>query len=428
MKKTVNFTFLLTLFLAVFLPFREAISLYTTGFVKFIPDVFIWVSALVIVIRTRFRLYLKTFDFAFGGFILLGLISTLMNSSSLLAFALQTRSIATMYVFFYLLRNISLEKKQINIIVNVLMGVAFLLVGFGIIEHIWCKTIFFPEVWASNILYASNFARLYSLMDNPNTFAFFLYMVIIAVYSFNRKNHRAIHYIFYLVAFFGIVLSASRSTFIALVFFFALLVFYGFKKKEWKNLIAVSVCAVVAFVLVYPVNAVKSAVLGSDSEPGGIAIVDRFEEMQSDEIITQSSGDGRLYMIKKGFEIFADHPVLGTGFGTYGSAGSRMVDSGLYEKYGMREGLYSDNEYIKVIVETGIMGVLMYAIFALSLFKYCLKSKYKVVAFLSFMFIGMFYNMFEVQSLTFVFYFIVAIMNNDVGESDNEKISEKNIQ
>ena len=105
-----------------------------------------------------------------------------------------------------------------------------------------------------------------------------------------------------------------------------------------------------------------------------------------------------------------------------------MVDSGLYEKYGMREGLYSDNEYIKVIVETGFMGVLMYAIFALSLFKYCLKSKYKAVAFLSFMFIGMFYNMFEVQSLTFVFYFIIAVMNKDVGVSDNEKIFEKNIQ
>lgn len=428
MKKTINYTFLLTLFLAVFLPFREIISLYSSGFVKFLPDIFIWVAALVIVIRTRFRLNLKTFDFAFGGFILIGLISTLLNSTSLLAFALQTRSIGTMYVFFYLLRNINLEKKQINIIVNALMGVVFILVGFALIEHIWNKTIFFPEVWASSILYASNFARVYSLMDNPNTFGFFLYMVTVAVYSFNRKNHRIVHYIFYFVAFLGIVLSASRSTFLASLIFFALVIFNAFKKKQWKNFFAIGICAVLAFCSLYPLNWVKNAVADSGSGSSGIAIVDRFEEMQSDEIITQSNGDGRLYMIKKGFEIFADHPIVGTGFGTYGSAGSRMVGSELYAKYGMREGLYSDNEYIKVIVETGILGVLMYAIFVLSLLKFCFESKYKVVALLSFLFIGMFYNVFEVQSVCFMLYFIVASMKKCVGETENETVSEKNIQ
>lgn len=426
MSKTNKSALYLTLFLTIFIPFRELIAEYTVSYAKFIPDILIWLFAFIVIIKSRFRLQLKTYDFAFAGFILFGLISTLVNSTSLLAFALQVRSIGTMYVFFYVLRNIKFENKHYQLISKVLMAVVSLLTLLAIIEFLSDKTVLFPEAWSQSIIYASNFARTYSLMNNPNTFAFFCFMAMIYVYYINRSSQKLIHYIFYAIVFLAILLSASRSTFIVVVLFLGFLIIKAIREKGIKSLMKMAAAIVAALVVLSVLNPIKGLMWDSSS---GVAIVDRFEEMQSDEIITESNTDGRLFMIKKGFEIFADHPVFGTGFGTYGSAGSRMVTPELYKEYDLNPSLYADNEYIKVIVETGIFGILMYAIFILSLFKSCFKNAYKMLAFLAFMFIGMFYNIFEIQSVCMLAYLIFVCTDNTATEGkNNETIPQKTIQ
>lgn len=140
--------------------------------------------------------------------------------------------------------------------------------------------------------------------------------------------------------------------------------------------------------------------------PPGFTLIDRIKETTSGTTAANSKVNGRIYIIKKGLVIFKDYPIIGTGFGTFGSAASRMVTPDIYSKYDLNTSFYSDNEYIKVVVETGIVGTIIYGLFILSLLYELLKTKscYKLFMFVVFLFIGMFYNVFEMQVLCFVLY------------------------
>ncbi len=46
----------------------------------------------------------------------------------------------------------------------------------------------------------------------------------------------------------------------------------------------------------------------------------RMTEAFNKETIQKSTEWGRLYIVKQGFEIFMDYPIIGTGFGTYGDS------------------------------------------------------------------------------------------------------------
>lgn len=424
MEKLNKLTFGITLFLCFFIPLREFIALYTVTFIKFLPDLIIWPLAALVIIKNKFKVNLKLYDWAFLGFIVSGLIATLINGTSLLAFALQVRSIGTMYLLFYILRNTEFSEKQIDTIKNVLMIVLSVILLCALLEHFTDKFLF-PEAWRVNIKYASNYARVYSLMNNPNSFAFFSYTVMLFVYFANKNKNQFIHYVFYSFVFLGILLSASRSTFIAIAFLFLLLIFETLKGKDFKPLLKMGISLALAVVLMFASIPLKNLIIdvtggfgasfsesntnnSKDPNKNNIAFLDRFNELSGNSIFQNSSADGRIFVILKGLEIFMDHPVFGTGFGTYGSAGSQMVTPELYEEYGLYENLYSDNEYIKVFVETGILGTLIYIAFILLLFKKCLKNRYKLITLLSFLFIGMFYNVFEMQTICFIFYFILA--------------------
>ena len=63
MNKTIEqITRYLLIFLAIFIPFRELISLFTTSFIKFVPDALIWGLFIVYMIVNRFKVNLKKYD------------------------------------------------------------------------------------------------------------------------------------------------------------------------------------------------------------------------------------------------------------------------------------------------------------------------------------------------------------------------------
>ena len=450
----------LLLFLAIFIPFRELIALYAGSFIKFLPDVLVWGELLLVLIKDKFKLNLKLYDYFFVGFIIIGFLSCLINSVSLLAFALQVRSIGTMYALFYVIRNINIEKNDYKIIVNVLMSVNIIIIIFAILEFFTDKALFFPKVWADNIEFASNFDRTYSLMNNPNTFGIFTFMVMFLVYFINKDSFSKEFFGYYVLSFLGIILSASRSTLLVVGLFILFLIFESIKKRSYYNLVWFIILIVLSFGIVYSFEKIKLKIEmansvempnkkpnekpnenpsdnvpdsdGTDNpnknekpEPG-FTIIDRIKETTSGTTAANSKINGRLYIIKKGLVIFKDYPIIGTGFGTFGSAASRMITPDIYSDYDLNTSFYSDNEYIKVVVEAGIIGTLIFGLFILSLLYDFFKTKsyYKLFIFLVFLFIGMFYNIFEMQVLCFVMYLSFMFLEEDYFK---EKINNKKI-
>ncbi len=455
--------FYLTVFLSVFMPFRELIALYTSSYIKFLPDLLIWPLFFVFVVLSRFRLKFRCFDLAFLGFLGVGLISTLLNGSSLLAFALQLRSITTFYVYFYLCRNLEFKESEIKIIRRMLCSVVLVLTAFAIIEYLFNKQILFPTLWREGIVAELNYLRVYSLMNNPNTFAFFCLLCMAFIYITKKGSLKTRHFAFFSVGLLNILFSASRSTLILAVPFF-LILFAGFLlrckfKKAVYTLLSVALAVGMVAVAAPIKNAIQSNIKISanenigetaegektDSAPqsteeesednltaeekspsfnpeGGVAIIDRLDEFSSNQVLKDSDTNGRIGVIKKGLKIWGDHPVFGTGFGTFGSAGSRMVTPEIYGEYNLPKDLYSDNEYIKVLVETGIVGSAVYIAFLILFLGYCLKNKKALLLFASILFMGMFYNIFEMQVLCFVFYLALSIIRNGIAKENTKNI------
>lgn len=445
----------LLLLLAIFIPFRELIALYAGSFIKFLPDVLVWGELLLVLINNKFKLNLKLYDYFFIGFIIIGFFSCLLNSVSFLSFALQARSIGTMYALFYVIRNINIEKNDYKTIVNVLMSVNIVIIIFAILEFFTDKTLFFPKIWAENINFVSNFERTYSLMDNPNTFGIFTFMVLFLVYFANKDSFSKKYFGYYILSFLGIILSASRSTLLVVCLFILFLIYESIKKRSCYNLLWFVILIVLSFGIVYSFEKIKlkmeimnsteipnkkpngnSSDCVSDGEINdnivkpitpGFTLLDRIKETTSGTTAANSKVNGRLYIIKKGLVIFKDYPMIGTGFGTFGSAASKMITPDIYSKYNLSSNFYSDNEYIKVVVETGIIGTIIFGLFILSLFYEFFKTKsyYKLFIFIVFLFIGMFYNVFEMQVMCYVLYLSFMFLENDYfkKEINNKKIS-----
>ncbi|MBS5861912.1 MAG: glycosyltransferase [Firmicutes bacterium] len=456
MEEIVNkFGKYLLLFLAIFIPFRELIALYAGSFIKFLPDVLVWGELLLVLINNKFKFNLKLYDYFFIGFIIIGFFSCLLNSVSFLSFALQARSIGTMYALFYVIRNINIEKNDYKTIVNVLMSVNIVIIIFAILEFFTDKTLFFPKIWAENINFVSNFERTYSLMDNPNTFGIFTFMVMFLVYFANKDSFSKKYFGYYILSFLGIILSASRSTLLVVCLFILFLIYESIKKRSCYNLLWFVILIVLSFGIVYSFEKIKlkMEIMNSTEIPNkkpngnssdcvsdgdindnivkpitpGFTLLDRIKETTSGTTAANSKVNGRLYIIKKGLVIFKDYPLIGTGFGTFGSAASKMITPDIYSKYNLSSNFYSDNEYIKVVVETGIIGTIIFGLFILSLFYEFFKTKsyYKLFIFIVFLFIGMFYNVFEMQVMCYVLYLSFMFLENDYfkKEINNKKIS-----
>lgn len=433
------------IFLCIFVPFRELISYYTISYVKIIPDILIWGLLVIIVIKNKFNLNLKIYDIFYIAFLLFAFISTLINHISILSYLLQVRSITTMYALFYILRNSNLSLKDYAPIVNTLVGVSVFIVILGIGELITNKDLFFVYEWANSITYASNFNRVYSIMYNPNTFASFLAFVLLLLYGYSRKIKRNIPKPIYFFLFLGIYMSASRSAMIIIVLFFIFLIYDSFKHKTYKELICLLLILLLAFGACAGLEKVKMAIIekedpnheiiknypvspvtpSGEKENPSISTVDRWNETIMGETLKNSLEDGRLFNIKKGLSIFVDYPILGTGFGTYGSSASKMITPSLYEKYGLYDSFYSDNEYVVVLVETGIVGTLLFISFVISLFVYCLNNKHKILILFSFLFLGMMYNVLEVQAVCLVTYISFALLDAPVIKEKNKNKKDK---
>ncbi len=407
----------LLLILLLFIPFREILSLYLGNYIKIISDLIVIVIFLISVFNKKIKLEFKKIDIIFILFLIIGFISTIfINKYNLSTYIIQIRSIAIYYILYFILRNYKFKKDDLNLFNNALKIIAIVLFVLSITEIIFNKMILFPKQWATSIRYADNYLRSYSLFNNPNSFAIFTLFTYIFLNEFDNKNN----YLINILLTVSILLTMSRST----ILFFVIYLAYNFFKKNYqikKKLIPI-ICGII---VALSVNVLKNAINYDNSRQNTIddeiaeelkddyhnteisdSLIDRFGELKSKNILNSSSYNGRIYSILKGLEIFLDHPLIGTGFGSYGSSASFFTTSKIYEHYDIREDFYADNDYIKVLVETGLIGFIIYILFCLLLI---LENKKSIIIILIFLGYGLFINNFETQALTFLFYLIISI-------------------
>ena len=426
-----SFSFYLMLFLCVFIPFRSPISDLTTSLVKSIPDililgVFVWYS---IIIRFRYRFLVQ--DFFLIGFFAICLVSSVfINHVPISIFILQSRSIALYYVFYFIIRNFEYGEKEylkVTLVLEIVLSALFVL---GVIEKITSKTVLFPSSVAESISSSVNFSRIYTMLYNPNTFALFVTLVFfLCVFKWILYKKKT-SIIIYAIIVCSLFLSMSRSSLILLGIGIIAVAFIFILQGDWKKYIlkvatSVVLIGVISVVAISSIKWASSAYyytfLENTSEIENkieqsleAGTLDRLDEMTTSEIVDKSAANGRVYSVKKGLSIFKDYPIFGTGFGTYGSGASQNWTPPTYEKYDVFKGFYSDNEYIKILVETGIVGAVLFLCFLMITFLKYRHESLKVLLCVSVAWFGLFYNIFEIQIGMLIVWSILAFKTPDL--------------
>lgn len=414
-EKLVSF---LLLFLVIFIPYREVISTFTISKVKVIPDIMILITFALYMVKSRFRIKLNLTDIFYAVFLILAFISTIfINNVGIKSYIIEMRSIFIYYIVYFLLRHSKLDNRFYRVFSQVIIWNTFILTLLSLIEKITSKTVLFPLTWAKSIIYADNYGRAYGMFNNPNTFgAYLLFSLIIVFYLHNTLSIKTSNF-FCICIITTIILTVSRSSMIALAIFLIAYTFVVNKRAMIKKfigyvVISIALVFIVNNVSIYYTNIITNIKnahnLQIDSSSKN-SVRNRLSELSNPEIISNSRTDGRIFSVTKGIEIFKENSILGTGFGTYGDAASLIITPEQYDKYGITKNFYADNEYIKVLVETGIIGTLVYILFLFSIIINHRQNKLKVLACLILGFLGMFYNIFEVQILSFLFWVMLTL-------------------
>jgi putative inorganic carbon (hco3(-)) transporter len=435
------------LLLLLYVPIRP-ILIEVNPSLKLVGDAVTFVVLLRVLYDTRkdwkswFRFHI--FEWGFFAFLLIGAFVGILMGVSPGAVIFQLRTFLIMYLLYFIVSRMKIERKDYLDFAWVAVFVGVMVSIHGIIERLSLRQLLLPETWSQKTLSATNFARIYGMTGNPNSLAILIcFSIVCALYLLYEVKVAQRKFLFSsLVVFFGVLLwTGSRGTWIAMV---VGLVAFIILSKKWNIIAPMIITGLLGFILIYQpikwgVEFVKSLDIEVDlgnTNGEGIGIGGRLGGLTSAENVDLMVESGRIFYIKKGFQVFKDYPVMGSGFGTFGDSATLSYGSPIYTHYGIRSDIYggknfySDNQYIQVIAETGTMGVIAFAVFLLGLLvmfwqrrkENVYLSNFMIALWLSTGIMGLYYNIWELKLFT-LFYFI--ILGAYSLKSRNQKTSAK---
>lgn len=458
-KNEDNEILLIGLFISfLILVFKELISTYISSIITLFPTIFTFLYFIIKFLKRDIKF--KKFDYVFGIFLAFGFFSGLLHNQYPIAVIYQVKSLGIYYVLYIIVRNTKFKQIQKKYMIKVLNIVTLLLILFSLIEILGEKTFLFPRDWANSIIYPDNYIRAYSLICNPNLYAFYLLFVMIINFEFNKVKYNAQSLLTYALCILGIILSISRSAFICLFFIIILFIFNYIKetKRNKENKKYVSTIILTLFIpiflstLIYqfvnynniPIitsngvdlqkklnivsevansnNNEQTDADDSNKETGNnitdnvinVATIEkqnfftRMFNMVGSKFIEDSIGNGRLAVVVFGLENLKKDPIFGTGFSSFLTAASFLNPNSVVHTSNLK---YSDNQYIAILVETGLCGVFICTLFIAMFIKDLIVNNKRIslVATIIYLFFGMFINVLEVQLISFVYFIFISM-------------------
>lgn len=458
-KNVNNLINIVIIFFVCFIPFREYISYYTISYIKFLPDIIIFVTFVFLLLFKKIKIRFSASDIIILLFALVTFITNIcLNQRGILPFLLELRSLFLYYVLYYILRNTKIEINW-NLFSKVLSLVIFIVSIFSIVEKIFNKDFLFPNAWASSIVYKDNFARVYSVFNNPNTYATFIVLSFFLLNYLEYYKDVKCYKFIYVLLLINLWLSASRSSMIILAMYILVYLILLIKNRNKSKLLGLLIIVLISSICIFGISKMSNNYYFAtvvDKKPAGVIdviidanghrhnnplnpnsnkynsdIIDDIAKRESGGLINRilslfkgniydlSTKDGRIYKIMVGIKVFKDYPVIGSGFGTFGDSASLIINPiDFYEKYDLEDNFYSDNQYLTIIVECGILGTVLMAAFVISLIIKYRKNILKLTVVFCIMILCLFYNTLEVQIAMFMFYLFLCLPEK---ENVNEK-------
>lgn len=227
--------------------------------------------------------------------------------------------------------------------------------------------------------------RMFSSFLDPNfagSFFVLLFILVLGLFYdfFRRKLFKQVFVLGILetLVLFSIYLTYSRSAFIMLALSLSAFLFLI---KKWKLIIF----ALIILLLI-------------------VFIVPKSFQTEGTNLLRTFSSEQRITSSQVALKIFQSSPVFGVGFNTYRYAQNRIgLNNEIWQT--THSGAGTDNSFLFVLATTGIIGLVSYLYFVLSIFSLAKKNfKNNVFSLILFSSLaGLIVNSFFINSLFYVF-------------------------
>lgn len=190
-------------------------------------------------------------------------------------------------------------------------------------------------------------SRAASFLPNPNWLGFISFLGIVGLLYFWKKSpSRKMNKIFIVALLFlltfGIIVSGSRKAFITLLIFIFAWLWFSYREIFFQNIFSFLFLVLVLVGIFFFINYIYTET----------AMGARLQE----SVFNPESNIKRLTLYQEGLIIFPNNPILGVGLANFQA----------YSRYNS----FSHSDYIEILVDTGIIGFILYfSIFPILLIK-----------------------------------------------------------
>lgn len=243
--------------------------------------------------------------------------------------------------FYFVIVNTLKTKKQFFDFLTILGISAFLVCAYGIMQYVFGWDI--NQAWMDEEMFTDIKMRIYSTLENPNVLGEYILLMLPVTIGLMWTKKNVLAKIFYLgisgVLFLALILTFSRGCWIGLMLSAAIFVTLVAGKLWGLLLIAIPV---IPFILPE-------------------SIVNRFLSIGD---MKDSSTSYRVYIWLGTFLLLKDFWISGIGMGA--EAFTRVYP---FYSYNGVVAPHAHNMFLQLMVETGIVGIVVFAIVLLVFFK-----------------------------------------------------------
>lgn len=460
MLKQNSVTYVITLLLILLIPI-----LYFKTYLGPIPISIEIILIPLLVLSFLYELYTKKitlnsnpvwlYVIPFGLFLFVSILS-IIQAVSLTSAIMEIARFLSYVLLFMVLLKVNFSTKQFVSFAKAFI-LSMIIVGvYGILQYL------FDFSLNQNGMYAIPEAkgRVYSTFINPNYYAAFINLIlpgllIFSVIYFKNKNSQLLMFLLYSIFFVNIILTYTRASWVIMAGGFILIFVFLFKMMsknffKWHIIVSMLILAVVTYNLPGVESRTESAalalagVVGIDikkepevtvnEEPEEPADEEEKLKKQQKEQLRDTTGkavESRSILWKTGLIMYEENPILGVGIGNYLVRYNDIVEDHPELDLGHKEGYSVHNSYIKVMAETGTLGILafisIYVVFFIHLLQLYFRNKQMAVLTVSlgigaitFMMQNMTNNLFFIPQTNIMFWMIAALILNFVQNPENK--------
>lgn len=408
------------------MPFERVPTIEIGGFTVKISYILATLLLLVFVVRIIVRgtnFNLKTSDFFL---ILFWVVSalTLFQSSDLRRSAIIIILWGFIFTLYFVLANYLLEKKLWLRCEKAIIVSTVLVCLFGIFQFLGDSFGIAPNLTFLRVEYTKiilGFPRIQSVALEPLYFANFLFVPLMIVFRkyIQEEKNKTFYFLAGALILTNIILTVSRGAYIAFGIAFISLLIYLIVNRKKENYLKSVLSIIAIFICSLAISFFLIRISGGGKN-------NNFYTTFSDHVVIDNiNADGstmdRIGAYKKAYEFFKTEPLVGIGIGNFGVKIKQTTgsDSAGYP--------IVNNEYLEILTETGIIGLILFLAFLIFYLKEIWQS-YKrnnetekfiiVTIFFGCLAIFIQYNFFSTLYIIYIWAFLALLR----GEAQSEEI------